>query len=123
MRVLVTLTPLMYREAIAHSLSQHRPALDLRIAAPEVAEELLVTLRGRWHAGLAQASAQMVDSHRHVEVEVSVHAQDHLDLGLQSLGADRRHVPSSFRCSGHFPPEEQERQDDTVRGHVRGELL
>jgi hypothetical protein len=41
MRVLVTLTPLMYREAIAHSLSQHRPALDLRIAAPEVAEEYL----------------------------------------------------------------------------------
>jgi hypothetical protein len=41
MRVLVVLTPLMYREAIAHSLSQHRPALDLRIAAPEVAEEVL----------------------------------------------------------------------------------
>jgi hypothetical protein len=41
MRVLVVLTPLMYREAIAHSLSQHRPALDLRIAAPEVAQEYL----------------------------------------------------------------------------------
>ena len=41
MRVLVVLTPLMYREAIAHSLRQHRPALDLRIAAPEVAEEYL----------------------------------------------------------------------------------
>ena len=41
MRVLVTLTPLMYREAIAHSLRQHRLALDLRIAAPEVAEEYL----------------------------------------------------------------------------------
>ena len=39
MRVLVVLTPLMYREAIAHSLRQHRPALDLRIAAPETAEE------------------------------------------------------------------------------------
>jgi hypothetical protein len=41
MRVLVVLTPLMYREALAHSLRQHRPALDLRIAAPEVAEEYL----------------------------------------------------------------------------------
>jgi hypothetical protein len=41
MRVLVVLTPLMYREAIAYSLRQHRPALDLRSAAPEVAEEEL----------------------------------------------------------------------------------
>ena len=41
MRVLVVLTPLMYREAIAHSLRQHRPALDVRIAAPEVAQEYL----------------------------------------------------------------------------------
>jgi hypothetical protein len=39
MRVLVVLTPLMYRETIAHSLRQHRPALEVRIAAPEVAEE------------------------------------------------------------------------------------
>ena len=39
MRVLVALTPLMYREAIAHSLRQHRPHLDLRIAAPETADE------------------------------------------------------------------------------------
>jgi hypothetical protein len=43
MRVLVVLTPLMYREAIAHSLRQHRPALEVRIAAPEVAEEALKT--------------------------------------------------------------------------------
>ena len=41
MRVLVVLTPLMYREAIAHSLCQHRPALEVRIAAPEAAEEEL----------------------------------------------------------------------------------
>jgi hypothetical protein len=41
MRVLVVLTPLMYREAIAHSLRQHRPALEVRIAAPEAAEEKL----------------------------------------------------------------------------------
>jgi hypothetical protein len=41
MRVLVILTPLMYREAVAHSLRQHRPALEVRMAAPEVAEEIL----------------------------------------------------------------------------------
>ena len=41
MRVLVVLTPLMYREAIAHSLRQHRSALEVRIAAPEAAEEEL----------------------------------------------------------------------------------
>jgi hypothetical protein len=39
MRVLIVLTPLMYREAIAHSLRQHRPHLEVRIAAPEAAEE------------------------------------------------------------------------------------
>src|SRR5215204_2498194 len=41
MRVLIVLTPLMYREAIAHSLSQNRPALEVRIVAPEAAEEYL----------------------------------------------------------------------------------
>ena len=39
MRALITLTPRMYREAIAHSLHQHRPALEVRIAPPEAAEE------------------------------------------------------------------------------------
>ena len=38
MRVLIVLTPLMYREAIAHSLRQNRPHLEVRIAAPEAAE-------------------------------------------------------------------------------------
>jgi hypothetical protein len=41
MRALVILTPLMYREAIAHFLRQHRPALEVRMAAPEVAQEVL----------------------------------------------------------------------------------
>ena len=39
MRVLITLHPRMYREAIAHYLSQRRPALEVRIAPPEDAEE------------------------------------------------------------------------------------
>jgi hypothetical protein len=38
-RVLITLSPRMYREAIAHSLSQRRPALEVRIAPPEAAEQ------------------------------------------------------------------------------------
>src|SRR5829696_1260831 len=62
----------------------------------------------------------MIHSHRYVEVEVRVHTQDHLDQGVRSFGADHRHVCSSFRCRGHFPPEEQERTDDAVRGHVSG---
>jgi hypothetical protein len=41
MRVLVILTPLMYREAIAHSLRQHRPALEVKIAEPEVSQQVL----------------------------------------------------------------------------------
>ena len=43
MRVLVTITPLMYREAIASSLQRGRPDLEVRIAAPQEAE---VELRG-----------------------------------------------------------------------------
>ena len=43
MRVLITLTPLMYREAIAHSLGQRRPGLVVRIAPPEDAEEEIGT--------------------------------------------------------------------------------
>lgn len=39
MRVLVTVSPLMYREAIALSFHRHRPDFEVRIAPPEVAEE------------------------------------------------------------------------------------
>jgi hypothetical protein len=39
MRVLITLMPRMYREAIALSLRQRRPGYEVRIAAPENAEE------------------------------------------------------------------------------------
>jgi hypothetical protein len=39
MRTLITLTPLMYREAVAHSLRQSRPGFEVRIAPPEAAEE------------------------------------------------------------------------------------
>ncbi len=39
MRVLVTVSPLMYREAIALSFRRHRPVFEVRLAPPEVAEE------------------------------------------------------------------------------------
>jgi hypothetical protein len=38
-RVLVTVTPLMYREALASSLQRSRPDFEVRIAAPQDAEE------------------------------------------------------------------------------------
>jgi hypothetical protein len=40
-RVLVTVSPLMYREAIARSLHQRRPDFEVRIAPPGAAEEEL----------------------------------------------------------------------------------
>jgi hypothetical protein len=39
MRVLITLTPSMYREAVASSVRQRRPGLEVRIAPPEAVEE------------------------------------------------------------------------------------
>ena len=39
MRVLVTVSPRMYREAVALSLDKHRPHFKVRIAPPETAEE------------------------------------------------------------------------------------
>src|SRR5215213_3576894 len=79
--------------------------------APHGAEALcptdkaLVALRRRRHTQLAQASAKTIQGHRHVEVEVRVHAQDHLDLGLRSLGADHRHV----RAAPFHPTSRRER--------------
>ena len=39
MRVLITVSPRMYREATALSLHQRRPHFEVRIAPPEAAEE------------------------------------------------------------------------------------
>lgn len=40
-RVLVTITPRMYRQAIVFSLQRQRPGLDVRIAAPEATHTVL----------------------------------------------------------------------------------
>jgi hypothetical protein len=45
MRVLVTVLPLMYREAIALSLHQHRPDFEVRLAPPEAAQEQVRAFR------------------------------------------------------------------------------
>src|SRR5215208_6264606 len=45
MRVLVTLSPRMYREALALSIQRQRPGLEVRISPPEVAEEELASFR------------------------------------------------------------------------------
>ena len=39
MRVLITLPPLMYREAVAQSVRQSRPGFEVKIAPPEAVEE------------------------------------------------------------------------------------
>jgi hypothetical protein len=39
LRILITITPRMYREAVALYLLQHRPGYEVRIAAPEDAQE------------------------------------------------------------------------------------
>ena len=45
MRVLVSVSPRMYREAIALSIQRNRPGLDVRLAPPEAAEEELAFFR------------------------------------------------------------------------------
>jgi hypothetical protein len=45
MRVLVTVSPRMYRQAIALSIHRNRPGLDVRAAPPEEAERELAAFR------------------------------------------------------------------------------
>ncbi len=44
-RVLVALSPRMYREAIALSVHRARPGLDVRVASPEAAEAEIARFR------------------------------------------------------------------------------
>jgi hypothetical protein len=45
MRVLVSVSPRMYREAIATSIQRHRPGIEVRISPPEDTEEELAAFR------------------------------------------------------------------------------
>ena len=44
-RVLVTVTPQMYRQAIALSIQRRRPGLEVRVASPEATERALTDFR------------------------------------------------------------------------------
>src|SRR5215213_3512181 len=45
MRVLVSVSPRMYREAIALSIQRNRPGIEVRLAPPEDTEEELASFR------------------------------------------------------------------------------
>jgi hypothetical protein len=73
-------------------------------------EELLVAFLGRRHAKCVQVSAQVVESHSDMNVEVRVHTQHHLDhsaraLAIALLVAGHRHVCSPLRFLLHYWPE------------------
>ncbi len=69
--------------------------------APHTTEPLgprdkrLVSLGGRSHGQLPETSAQLIQGHGYVEVEMRVHAQDHLGYGVLALRFGRRHVGPS----------------------------
>jgi hypothetical protein len=44
-RVLVTISPMMYREAVAASIQSARPSIEVRVAPPEDTEEQLELFR------------------------------------------------------------------------------
>ena len=44
-RILVAISPLMYRQVVALAVLRHRPGLDVRLAAPEGAERGLPVFR------------------------------------------------------------------------------
>ena len=45
MRVLVTITPQMYRQAVALPIQRQRPGLDVRVASPEATQGELASFR------------------------------------------------------------------------------
>ena len=87
-------------------------------------DQALVALRRRGHTQLAQASAKMVQGHRTWTSRCV--STPKVTLALASgLSAP---IIVTFaqllsRCRAHFPPDEQERTDDTVTSRVSGELL
>src|SRR5215218_1238447 len=45
MRVLVAITPQMYRQAIAFAIRRQRPGCEVRVAAPEATKRVLANFR------------------------------------------------------------------------------
>ena len=88
-RVLVALSPRMYREAVAHSIQQGRPGLvEVRLAPPEAMEEELESFRPHL---LVYNDARGESSHGVVPIpEEAVEAVPHRIEVLYSDGMDAR---------------------------------
>ena len=89
-RVLVTLSPLMYRQAIALSIHRNRPGLvDVRMASPEATEAELASFRPHLlvhteaHGGLAPIPAAALEA---VPRRLEVLYTDGMDALLSSDG-------------------------------------
>lgn len=89
-RVLVTLSPLMYRQAIALSIHRNRPGLvDVRIAPPEAMEDQLASFRPHLlvhndaHAGLVPISEAVLETVPH---RIEVLYSDGMDALLSADG-------------------------------------
>ena len=97
-RILVTLSPLMYREAIALAIHRERPGLDVRLAQPEAAEEELAGFRPLLlvHNDTAPIPAEALES---VPWRVEVLYSDGMEARLHGGGADSVGV-SEFRDMG-----------------------
>jgi hypothetical protein len=86
-------------------------------------EEVAVASDGRRCLRLAQAPAQVVEDHRHMEVQVCVHPQHHLNRLPRSTHAAPRHSPRSFRCRRQLLPDDTEDGRYCEGSCVPGKLL
>ena len=87
-RVLVTLSPRMYRQAVALSIQRNRPGLvDVRIAPPEAMEEQLASFRPHL---LVHNDAASADSGSGVLPEAALQVVPHRIEVLYSDGMDAR---------------------------------
>ena len=96
-RILVTVSPLMYREAIALSIHRERPGLDVRLAPPEAAEEELAGFQPRLlvHNDTAPIPAEALER---VPWRVEVMYSDGMEARLHGAGGDAG--PLEFRDMG-----------------------
>src|SRR5918993_3213991 len=89
-RVLVTLTPRMYREAVALSIQRNRPGLvDVKLAPPEVAEAELASFRPHLlvhndaHGGLVPIPEAALEAGPH---RLEVLYSDSMDVRISADG-------------------------------------
>jgi hypothetical protein len=84
-RVLVTITPRMYRQPIALSIQRQRSGLDVRVAAPEVTDGELANFRPHLlvHNDNDGLGAQVVAN---VSCRVEVQYSDGMDARISAGG-------------------------------------